>query len=150
MAIVTGNARMFTGNAFPTSRAFELIFTPSGPAVGSNFTFWGPPVTVTPEWPSGDFSVSLVDNSQMTPKTWYVPAARWLDPAGNFVGVDHPGWQIFVTGPGDIKDMMQVPADSGAIWVGPEAPLMPGNFTGWIDNSDPVPDGGAPYYEWSN
>lgn len=148
MAVVTGNARMFTGNAFPAVRGFQLTFKPSNPAVGSSFTFWGPPVTVAPAVPSGDFSVQLVDNSQMTPKTWYEVSARWLDAESNFVGVDYPGWKVFVTGDGDIKDMLQVPPDSGAIWIGPNPPTDPETFAGWVDNSEPVPVEGMPYYEW--
>lgn len=148
MPLVTGSARMFSQSAFPESREFELVFTPSGPASGVQATYWGPPITVKPA-ADATFSVNLVSTENLVPDTWFEPSARWLDGSGNFVGVNFPGWKIRVPGNGgDIRELMQIPADSTMIWFGNRPPEDRKRYAGWVDTSTVLPDATMPYYEW--
>lgn len=148
MATVTGNAKFFTGVA-PGALDFTLILTPSGPGYGGASSFWGPPAESKPD-SLGNLSWNVQATIGLTPHVWYTVSARWLDSAGNFVGRDFPGWRVEVpNGGGNLSDLITVTGlPNGQIWYGPEPPEQHSTYTGWIDNSIPVPATGMPYYEW--
>lgn len=151
MAQIYGNIAMFTGGPFSEERHVEMILKPSGPAVGGFATLWTEPIRITPD-AAGNWTKDVVATVGLFPDVWYIPSVRWLDSGGNYISQDFPDWQVRVPAAGGpIREMIAFPqqADLGAaVWIGPEPPANKYLYTGWIDNSEPVPAEGMPFYEW--
>ena len=120
----------------------RLVFTPSGPAVKGSILFASRPIGSTPNT-FGEGTVTLSSTETMIPETWYTLTITWLDSAGNYISKDFPDWKIRVpAADGDLSDMIDAPAPGYLIWFGPEPPINPSEYTGWIDTDN------GNFYEW--
>lgn len=134
MANVTGTLKDFRSLEF-SSLSPTVTFTASGPAVSGASLFSTVPVVVTPA-SNGTFTVALQATDAVHPGVWYTVKVSWLDSVGGYVGLDYPGWKLFVpTAGGAIGDLISVPANPAMVWTGEYPPTNPTPGTWWLQAS---------------
>lgn len=143
MAFVTGKLNDF---GLDTLTAFhpEIVFTPSGPAIGPTVLFATRPIVAIPA-ADGTFSVDLSPTEDIRPDRWYAISIRWLDSAGGYIAVDFPDWQLRVPpAGGTLSDILNVPANPAQVWVFETPPANPTPGTWWLNPTT------GDLNEWSN
>jgi hypothetical protein len=135
MATVTGALSDFGIAPFPELQP-RIQFIPSGPGVNGTRLFSGPPPTVNVGAGSGSFTIELQRTDDVRPVVWYTVRIEWLDPAGNYIGVDHPDWKLFVpAGGGELGDLLEAPLNPFIFWVDATPPPNPQPGQYWLNTT---------------
>ncbi|AIY01220.1 hypothetical protein ART_1621 [Arthrobacter sp. PAMC 25486] len=83
--------------------------------------------------PNGDFSADLADTSTFLNDMWYTIRIRWQDVGAGAALADFPDWQVRVTGPGSIVDMISF----GPAYGGGGGGSIPNRKVWWVGLSAP-------------
>lgn len=151
MATVTGRLNDFGLEALAAFSP-EIVFTPSGPAVGGNVLYASRPIVCIPA-SNGDFTVELAATEGLHPAQHYTIAVQWLNSAGGYISKDFIDWELSVPEAGGVfADLVAAPANPAQVWVGLTAPANPTPGTWWLESNpaditDPLNTGNL--YEWS-
>jgi hypothetical protein len=134
-ATVTGNINDFLGQGFPDLHP-RIVFTPSGPGMSGVRIFATKKIVEEVPHAEGYFSVDLQVTEDMHPVVYYQVSIEWLDPAGNYVSVDHLDWKLFVpAGGGIITDLFEKPLNPLMFWVGSSPPPYPQPGQHWLNTT---------------
>lgn len=112
-ATLTGSLRTFGGANFNHLDPV-IIFRPSSAHFNQGNIFSGPDQRVTPET-GGAFTATLErTDTMLTPGAHYKVIIEWRNPgitgsAGPGMAQHDTGWEVYVTGNGDIGDMAKPP-----------------------------------------
>lgn len=118
----------------------DVIFTLHHPGAKAEGVFTTKPISFTPK-PDGTLSAFLTTTTDFPHDNWYTLAIRWLDPAGNYVQMDYPDWQIRVPpGGGHVKDLIGVPTNARVVYVSLTRPtvLVPNML--WLEQDPTNPN----------
>lgn len=147
MALVDGSLKDILGENF-ISRKGEIRFIPNEPGV----RVAGIPGQVVPTSAvsatfesDGDFTADLADTSTFLNDMFYRMQIIWQDEEAGTTLADFPGWQIRVTGPGNIGNMISFgpsPGGGGGAnpmiwWVGLTPPPNRNFIWNYLDPEDP-------------
>lgn len=151
MATVTGSLMDLGLTVMPGLHP-EITFT-ADPGVDGGTIVAGRPVVVIPA-ADGAFSVNLWPTTTLRPATYYRITVRWLDAAGNFIGMSEIPAYLYVSDLGGVLgDLLVTSGAPGMTWYGLEPPPIRGPFTSWLRVDPNNPDDYTPetgdLYEWS-
>ncbi|MEF2979117.1 hypothetical protein [Subtercola sp. YIM 133946] len=128
----------------------RIIFTPSSSAVDGSKLLFNRRIIVSTFDGAGGWSQEFNSTDGTNPPMFFSVSLRWHEAGvgdeGPWVGADFPDIKLFIPsdGPWDFAQIIQAPSNPAQIWLGPEPPTIPTNWTGWIDT-----DGTPPaYYEY--
>lgn len=131
MAVVTGTL-WDIGTGHLGGRQPQLVFEIDRPGTKGGYVYATEPEIVTPA-ADGSWSANLTPTVDMLDQCHYKLSMRWLDPAGNFVRVDFPDWEIHVSSAGGkFTDLITKTSNSRMVHVSTTAPKDPQMFSLWL------------------
>lgn len=127
MALVTGFLSDF-GLGDLSDHHPMFVFEPSGPAVG-DVKVYAPRQIAVVTSTDGYFEADLQPNDVVHPATFYRVAIRW----GGGRSIKLP-WKLSVPSEGGpLADLLRVPSNPAAVWIGITEPENPSPGTWWLN-----------------